>query len=293
MILNSKLLKNIMIRIIIYSFILFCVFVWIFSTVLIKPLRSKITMTPDMFSIPYENCLIKSTDGLELNSWWIENRKSRKCIILCHGFGTNKSDMVGFIPFLYKAGYNLLIFDFRGHGENKSKYTSLGYFEVNDLLGAVNFALKKKISSIGVLGISMGAASGIIAAVKSSDIKAVVSDSAYTDLNSIIRHYAKKFYHLPYFPMVPAVKFVAQLRIGAKYGNTNPLQNIRKLKIPVFIIHGEQDENIPVSNAKALYEAANDPKQLLVVKNAFHVESHSAAQKKYESEVIKFFNKYL
>ena len=252
-------------RLVIYLLILLSVFVWIFS---------------------------KTKDNLEINGWWIKN-KSDKAIILCHGIGTSKADMLNYIPFLYKEGYNLLVFDFRGHGKNKSKHNSLGFSEINDVFAAVEFIKTKKIDKIGGLGISLGASTLIRAAARTDGFKAIVSDSAFARLDPMIASYAKRLYHLPYWPVVVLVKKVTELRTGFHYDAVNPVDDIKNVHVPVYIIHGLNDSNIPSKNAEEIFAAANEPKKLLMVPNADHVESHSTMQKKYESEVLKFFEKYL
>ena len=93
--------------------------------------------------------------------------------------------------------------------------------------------------------------------------------------------------------LIDVIKKVAEIRISAKYDTVNPVDDIKDLKVPVLIIHGDKDENIPVENANMLYESAKEPKKLLIFPGATHVESHSIAQVKYEKEVLGFFKKYL
>lgn len=292
---TGSLIKGIIIRTLIYGALVFAALLWIFSTVMISAYREKgASATPIVFNVPFEKVAIKSKDGLDLPGWWIKSKtKSDSAVVLCHGLGADKSDMLNYIPFLYRNGYNIFAFDFRGHGENLSKHTSLGFFEVNDLLGAIDYLKEKKVKNIGVIGRSMGGAVCIMTASKCKDIKAVVSDSAYARLDPLLGHYAKKFYHLPFWPVVPMVKFISQLRIGCNYNKVNPVEDIKNVHVPVCIIHGDKDENIVAENGKILFEAANEPKKLLIVPNAYHVESLSVAQKQYEKEVLEFFKKYL
>ena len=292
---ESRKRKKIMVRIIIYAVIFFGIFVWLFSNIFIKAYRPKTSNTPATFNISFEKITVKSKDGLDLAGWWIPSihGKSRIVIIFCHGLGADKYQVMDYVPFLRENGYNILSFDFRGHGENKSKYTSLGYFEINDLLGAVDFVKTKGMKSIGVLGLSMGAATAIVAAKKTGDINAIVSDSGFARLAPLINRYAKRIYHISFTPLVSLVKKVAEIRISAKYDTVNPVDDIKDLKVPVLIIHGDKDENIPVENANMLYESAKEPKKLLIFPGATHVESHSIAQVKYEKEVLGFFKKYL
>lgn len=290
----APLIKAILIRVVLYGTVLFIVFAWIFSGLLLRAYRPDAWSTPIVFGIKYEDVILKAADGIEVPAWSIPAKtKSDRWVILCHGLGADRNDMLNYIPFLHRKGYNLLAIDFRGHGKNKYKYTSLGYNEVKDLLAAVKFVKESGARRVGVIGRSMGAATALRGAEVCPEINAVVSDSSFATLNSMIKHYASKFYHLPYFPMVPVAVFLAEQRSGFKYKEVNPALSISKVKTPVLIIHGEADENIPIENAKIIYAAAAGPKKLLAVPRAGHVESLSTDAKTYEKEVLLFFGEYL
>ncbi|MCX5777041.1 MAG: alpha/beta fold hydrolase [Candidatus Firestonebacteria bacterium] len=290
---NAALVKMIVIRAVVYGLILLLVFTWIFSTLLISAYRPKNSDSPAVFNISFENIFFTAADRVVVNGWWVENKTNDKCIILCHGLGADKSDMLNYIPFLYKKGYSLLAFDFRGHGGSKEKCTSLGYNEVKDLLAAVEFAKNKGAKRIGVIGRSMGAAACIRTAEVSPDILAVVADSSFARLELMIRHYARKFYHIPYFPLVPMAELTAKLRTGFKYETVNPVESVSRTKTPLLIFHGEADKNISPANAQMIYDASPGPKKLILVKGADHLEAFSTDQLNYEKEVLAFFGKYL
>ncbi len=289
---TAPLIKAILLRVLLYGTILFLVFAWIFSSILLHSSRPVDWSTPGIFNIKYRDIVLTASDNFEAPAWEIP-AKGDKWIILCHGLGADRNDMLNYIPFLNRKNYNLLALDFRGHGKNKNKFTSLGYNEVKDLLAAVSYCRKKGAARIGVLGRSMGAAAALRAAEVCPEINAVVSDASFANLNSMIRRYAGRFYHLPYFPLVPAAVFLAEMRSGFNYGAVNPALSISRVKTPVLIIHGEADENIPVENAKLIYAAAGGPKKLLLIPGAGHVEALSTDTKTYEKEVLDFFELYL
>jgi len=73
--------------------------------------------------------LFFSSDGLILKGWIIQKDKSLVTIIFCHGLGMNKSDLLSLAKSIYDAGFNLFLFDFRGHGDSSGSTTSFGYLE--------------------------------------------------------------------------------------------------------------------------------------------------------------------
>ena len=286
-------IKAVAIRVVLYGAILFLLFMWIFSGVLLHAYRPKDSGNPAVFNIPFEKITFITTDKISVSGWWADGKTNEKCVILCHGLGADKADMLNYFPFLHKAGYSVLAFDFRGHGESKEKYTSLGYNEVKDLLAAVEFAKAKGAKHIGVLGRSMGAATCLRTAEICPDIKAVVSDSSFARLTDMIKSYSKKFYHMPYYPLVPLAVFTAKLRSGFKYEEVNPEESAARMKAPLLLFHGLADGNIPAENSKKILEAAVGPKKLILVPGADHIESFSVDQKNYSKEVLGFFGKYL
>ena len=266
-------------------------FVWHLSNLLIKPFRETSGPGPEIYSIPYAKTILSTDDGERLNAWFVKGLNG-KAVILCHGIGAEKSQMLNYAVFLYRAGYSVLMFDFRGHGENKEAFTSIGYIEVKDLEAAAGYVKKLGYKKFGVLGISMGASVALRAAAKDPDIAAVIADSPFASLNGMIRYRAEQL-RLPYWPAVPAVKILAKFRTGFNFDEVNPARDVKYIKSPVFIIHGLADKNIPPENGKEIFAAANEPKELFLVPFAGHVESHVTAPKEYERRVLAFFGKYL
>ena len=284
-------------RIIICGAIILILVIWKFSTVLIKIPRDYYEWKPSSFGLTYEDIEFKAEDGISIKGWFIPNKNSAATVVLLHGLGTNRSDMAPKAPFIYHAGYNILLFDFRGHGDSKGKFTTLGYHEVKDLLGAIKYlATRKELdnSKIGVFGISMGAAVGINAASIEHKIKAVVTDSSFADANDTIAKYASVFYHMPKYPLVPIVRWLSEIRTGCKYSDIDPVKHVDKISPgALFLIHGEIDERIPASESRKLFEKANEPKEIWIVSGAGHVGAYAIQQKEYENRVVNFFDKYL
>lgn len=284
-------------RIIIYGLIILILFIWRFSTILIKTPRDYYEWKPSSFGLNFEEIEFKAEDGIALKGWFIPNKNSKSTIILLHGLGTNRSDMTPKAPFLYHAGYNILLFDFRAHGESKGKYTTLGYYEVKDLLGAVkylNTRTELDSTKIGCFGISMGAVVAINTVTIEHKIKAIVADSPFSIAKDTIAKYAKLFYHIPKYPLVPAVIFLSEIRTGCKYSQVDPIKRVDKVSpSALFFIHGEIDERISVDDSRKLFEKAKEPKEIWLVPNAGHVGSYTTKQKEYEEKVVNFFNKYL
>jgi uncharacterized protein len=269
---------------------------WGASRLILTPPRYDLNTTPSELNMSYEEVTFSSTDGIKTIGFFIPGKKAKATVIVLHGYGTNKSDILSFAEMLHHHGYNVLVFDFRAHGLTKGKCT-LGYNETRDLAGAVNYLETRKDidqNKIGVLGCSMGANVAIIGAANDWRIKAVVADSGFASFEKTITKFAKLFYNLPKYPFVPPAIWFAELRAGFFAKKADATKYIGMISPrPVFIIGGANDVRIPPVNQDDLFKAAGEPKQLWIVPEADHLEARSLWPREYEDKVVTFFDKYL
>lgn len=282
--------------IIIILIILTFIWGWKSSNLILCPSRYDLDTKPTEFGLSYEDIQFVSTDGIQTSGFFIPAKSAKGTILVLHGYGTNKSDILTFAEMFYDHGYNTLFFDFRAHGKTRGKCT-LGYRETRDLDGAVTYLLKRPDvdkSKIGVLGCSMGAIVAIIGAANNPVIKAVVADSGFYSFEKTVTKFAKVFYGLPKYPFVPPAIWFAQLRAGFLAKHADPMKYIGKIAPrPVFLIGGTNDVRIPPENQERLFSAAGEPKQLWIAPEADHLEARSLWPQEYEKRVIEFFDKYI
>lgn len=286
-----------MIGLIIIIFILIIAFIffvgWFGSSIIIHPpLYSRIP-TPANAGIYYEDVKFKSSDGLTLKGWYVPSLTGKATIILCHGFGTNKSDLIDFVALFNRNDFNTFLFDFRGHGGSEGK-CSLGFFEVRDIEGAVNWlkTQKHQTTIIGAFGISMGAAAIFMAAGKIPEIKAVAGDSIFSSFEGMVTHSTKLFYHLPKYPLSYLIVRFCEWRLKFKAKDFEVADYINKIAPkPILLIHGEEDRRIPLSETECIYQAAKIPKEIWIVPGADHLESYSFYPKEYEDRIIEYFKR--
>ncbi|MCM8798049.1 MAG: alpha/beta hydrolase [Candidatus Omnitrophica bacterium] len=250
---------------------------------------------PSEYGLPYEEIIFYSRDRFRLKGWLILRDENLPLVILCHGLGTNKSDLLEIAEFIYREGFNVFLFDFRGHGESQGKTSSFGYLEQRDLEGAIDYLYQRKDlenKNLGLFGLSMGGAIAIMVSAKDERIKAVISDSAYKNLYSSMIHLAKSFYHLPKFPSNILLTIVYFLRFGIDPKKISPQNAISQISPrPVFIINGEKDFQIPPENAYSLFEKAKEPKELWIIPGADHGEGYSLYKEEYQHKIVKFLKK--
>ena len=274
-------------------FLLIIAFIILFSFLTfimsIKPGKWPIEFTPESFKLKYEDVTFETSDGLKLKGWFLPGNKSNNTIIVMHGYPTNKADVLPFSMFLLNK-FNVFLFDFRSFGQSEGSYTTAGYKEVKDLDAAVEYLKSRKdVENIGALGFSLGASVAIMS--KNNDVKAIVADSAYSNLNNMIESMYGGFSFLKY-PFVRMTRIYSKIFLGVDPKDVSAANAIRNTNKPILIIHGEKDSQIPVNEAHILHNANKDTK-LWIVENADHGEIYAYNKEEYEKRVFGFFEKNL
>ena len=261
-----------------------------------KVKRVPIEESPTRYNLTYESVSFSSiNEELILYGWFLPVEDSRQIIIIVHGADGNRADpTIGLLDIaskLIEHGYNVLMFDLRGHGESEGNRMSAGYYEKRDLLGAVEYVKKCGFEDIGVLGFSMGAATALITTAESKDIDAVVADSSYADLKNMMEPEFSKRTKFPRFFLSPLL-FMVKIMYGVDFVSIRPVESVPEIAPrPVFFIHGELDETVPVGHAYRLLEASQNPEdQLWVVSGAGHVRAYVTQPEEYIDRITVFFD---
>ncbi len=275
---------------------------WGAGLILYPPLMSRMETFPEQFGIRYEKVSFKTRDGLTLKGWWIPSPKGiseRRTLIMCHGWGDNKGDLLKLTSFLStEAGLNLLYFDNRSHGESEGEITTIGALETIDFNGAVQYLRDNKpefVERLGVFGLSMGAAVACMSTPDHPEIKALVLESPFTDYRGVVRRWAWNNFHLPYFPLPMITLWILKLRVGdSKVTAYSPIRFAPKIAPrPLLVIGGSEDRLMPEDDVRRLFAKAAEPKQLWIIPGARHTKCHEVAGLEYETRVASFFNKNL
>ena len=253
--------------------------------------------TPASVGLAFEAVHFPSRMGSPvLRGWIMGSGNSNGMVIFAHGYARNRVESdVPLLPLaaeLVKAGYAVLTFDFRGCGESGGNMTTLGLYETEDLLGAVNFVrsmpeAKKKIM---LFGFSMGASTAIIAGAREPAVAAVIADSPFCDLKSYLEENLSSWTHLPPIPFDRTCLWIVPLLTGLDPEKVSPIREICALGTrPLLIIHGDKDKLVPLRNGEALQDVYPYAK-LLRVKGAGHVKSFETDRVLYLKTVTDFLD---
>lgn len=257
--------------------------------------RYRTAATPSDAELPWEAVSFLTTDRVLIQGWLIRHPAPKGVLLLLHGFGTCKADLLDVArPFFHHGSYHLLLIDFRGHGNSGGNLISFGKQELLDIEAALDFLAgdaSLKDFPVGCFGFSMGGAIGLLAAARFPKIQCVASDSAYASLAKAIARTQRMAYHIPWIPLGQMVIWGTEIRLRCRMRNLSPLTAVDKIAPrQVLLIHGMKDQGIPPQEAQALYHAARNPKELWLVPGAEHMACFYLYPEEYLQRVVDFFN---
>lgn len=249
---------------------------------------------PAEYGLEYEEVTFPAADGLTLRGVWIPAPGSERAIVILHGHGGSLDPDIQRAPHFHRAGFNVLLFDFRAHGRSDGKLVTFGYLERQDVLGAVEFLKSRGVKRIGLLGFSYGGMASMLTAPLCADIHAVVSDGGPARLRSAIEGRAVEW-RLPR----PLGRFLGWLtvvftsaRLGVNHFRFEPVRWVGKIAPrPILFIHGELDKYLP--DFDELFVAAGEPKQTWRLPGVDHTKASEAQPEEYYRRVVGFFEQNL
>jgi dipeptidyl aminopeptidase/acylaminoacyl peptidase len=263
--------------------------------------RVSIQENPASHGLEYEDVSFPTEeDGATLRGWYLRAKTGDRCVIMTHGGEYHRADpnigTLGIAEALVAHGYDVLMFDLRGHGQSDDGRMSGGYYEKRDLEGAIGYVEGRGIvpQRILLLGFSLGAAASLLAAADHAELPAVVADSCWADLMDLIRSQINRRRGMPGI-LTPLIPRVAKAVYGVDIDETRPLDAVSKIAPrPMLFIHGELDRTVPVESALRLRHAGNsDNSKLWVVPEARHVGSYRARPEEYITRITAFFDQAL
>ncbi|MGC4073551.1 MAG: alpha/beta hydrolase [Nibricoccus sp.] len=235
-----------------------------------------------------ETVTFSSTDGLLLSGWWMPSPGSDTTVILLHGHGSNRRQMIGRAKLLRDHGYSVLLYDARGHGESAGELVSFGLHEANDLLGALDFARSKGSRNFGLIGASQGGATIVLSGSRLRNVKWAVIESVYSDLRTAVDRRCRYHAHLPGWLLGCLMIPFAEDRVGMSIDQISPRAKISEISFPVFVLSGDRDRHTMTTDTQSLFDAAKPPKELWFVEGAGHVDLYGFAKERYEQRLFAF-----
>lgn len=246
------------------------------TTLLFYHPTRQIYADPAVMGFPYENLRLPSYDGTMLHGVWIHRARSSKdlrtVVLFFHGNGENLSSHFMAVAWLANLGYDLLIYDYRGYGlsEGEIDHDDINEDSLAMVRGGAEMARARKMAFV-VFGQSMG---GILASSALLDWKdrhpdeyrerhprLLVLDSTFASYRNIARDKLTG-------GCLPLLKPLVPLFVAEDHAVQSRLARLSP--IPLIVVHGEDDDIVPVEFGRAVYAAAGEPRRLLIIPGAGH-----------------------
>ena len=238
--------------------------------------------TPADVGLTAQTVRLPTADGKSLFAWFVpvlEKASPSPAVVVMHGWGANASLMLPVLAPLHAAGFSVLLMDARCHGaSDDAPFTSLPRFAEDIEAGLDWLHQQAHIDSLrlAVVGHSVGAAAALLSASRRSDVKAVVSVSAFAHPKEIMRSFLAEA-HIPYPLLGWYVMRHVQSVIGVRFDAIAPLTSIARLRCEVLLVHGLDDEVVPFADAQRLLAAGLSGKVQCLTVGGGHDPSEALA----------------
>jgi len=245
---------------------------------------------PSLFGMDFEEITFPTRRGKQLQGWWVPGDPSLPSLILVHGWARNRERMMDLLPVLKPAGYSFLLFDARSHGSSDPDGMSNMLKFSEDIRAAVDETLRRSGGGkkIGVIGHSVGGAATLHAAAADKRISCLVTIGAFANPERLMkRDFLRK--GIP-GPVSAILLWYISWRIGASFDEIAPENQLSRIQCPVFLIHGENDEIVPVEHGKELARRGGDQMQAWFIRDRGH--SDCDRDENFNQRILEFLGNW-
>ena len=295
---NAEFLVRVVLGIVVLLFVLFITLAGVgagltyYVTTASSPQES---VTPQSYLMnSYMPLSIVDPSGGEHEGWLLLGLRGAPAIILCHGYDSNRSDLLSLGTILRDNHFNVYIFNFHGP-KAKETFSDLGPRQASDLMAAINVVTRQpdvNPNRVGIFGTSVGGYAALAAAESDPRVRALAVDAVYTKpeamFDSQIEHLlggSSGIFH---------VLTDEEFRIASMGGKSYAVQaDLPKLvDVPKLFISGHDNPQLAVMTEE-LYDQAPEPKRLLVMEHSGAGMATEAEKREYENQIVNFFLKNL
>jgi pimeloyl-ACP methyl ester carboxylesterase len=262
---------------------------------LTRPTNRPLSIDPRGLSRDVQAWATRTSDGLTLRGWYLPTEEKRRLIVLVHGMWSSWLEMAGLGRDLHDEGFDVLLFDLRGHGESDASRLYLGRRERTDIRAVIAWAKSRGFSQdrIGWLGYSMGGSTVLMEAARNPEIRVAVVDSPYGDLPKLLENQLGKHSGLPGW-FNPGILLAARWVFGVRTDDLIPIRFARAWgDRPVLLIHGDADTIVPVAQARELARTLGSSCRMLTLPGVEHVQGYPSDPQGYIRTVGAFFSEHL
>lgn len=252
---------------------------------------------PSDLGLPCEDITLHTPEGISLSCWLVPAPGEAKgTVVYLHGVSECKIVGLPMAKKLHDLGYNVFLYDSRRHGDSGGTYCTYGFYEKHDATAAISNLIERqgiRTGKIGLFGSSMGAAVAIQVASIDPRVVAVVAESTFATLRTIFDDYQKRMIKLPWHYLRNMVIRRSELIAHFKANAVSPLEAVREVHVPLFMLHGTADRLIKSGYSELVFARANEPKELWLIRGASHNDMAEVGGEEYSRRILEFFERNL
>ena len=232
---------------------------------------------------------VTSYDGYILHAQFLKNPgDTDRYILISHGYTDNRFGSLKYAFMYLEQGFNVILYDLRGHGLDEPTFCTYTVRERKDLLAMILDSRERypNASLFGLHGESLGAATSIAVLEEKPPVDFVVSDCGFSDIVPVLKG-AIKGMHLPGF-LVDIASVCARIRFGYSFSEMRPIESLKENTIPILFIHGAEDSLILPEHSERMKEATKGYADLHLIPGADHAMSILTDPESYRKYVADF-----
>lgn len=274
--------------------------------------RNPIEERPEEYGLAYEDVSFEPRGWPEitLRGWWLPAEDAKGVVIRSHGVNRNRAELLGLAAALVEDGFSVLTFDLRGHGESDPAQMGAGLHERDDVLGALDYAVRRLGAEPGRVllhGNSYGGAIALLAGAEECGaaqergeecaIAGVFADSSFAALADLISQEVARRTPVPQWgasALGPGIALMARLTKGIDVNAVRPEAAAAVYDYPLGLAHCKEDERIGVRHLWRIRSALRAPHLVVTIyPDCGHNDAWDDFPEEYESRLLYYYNERL
>ncbi len=239
-----------------------------------------------------EDYTVTAEDGYVIHAQHLVNPGAAgRMVIISHGYTDNRFGALKYAKMYLNLGFEVIVYDLRGHGANEPTFCTYSIRESRDLDLLIRDARKRYPACrlLGIQGESLGSATSVAVLKYHPDIRFVVADCGFSEIASVMRAGLRSM-HLPGV-LVHAASLCARIRYGYSYRQMRPIDSLADNQVPILFIHGEKDDFILPAHSRRMAEATRGYQEVRLIPGAGHAASILTDPAAYKAYVTGFLKK--
>lgn len=257
---------------------------------ILSPTHSQMDLNATDFPGRPEEFAFTVPGGAQRTGWFFPGLRGAPTVVLCHGYGSSRAELLTLATSIQDRQYNVFIFDFAGHGTNKG-YTTMGFQETRELKAALDgLAQRDDVNkdSFAIWGTNLGAYAALAVAEKTPAVRALILESVYNRPTDFLRLQVTRsgLSHLPWLQSMTTFAFDFEHRedrdVPPDSTGLGSLKGVYKL-----FLESPDEQELAVST-HTLFLRAPEPKQEAVLSQGNYAGMPDDAKRLYENRILSF-----